>query len=223
MIAAPEAESAPTTAALDRRPRSGLRRGVALALVVLFVAETLRVFVGQNSHVVVASRCHRGAQPFGACFESVLRDKQIRTVINLRGDNPEHAWYWREKASSERRGAAFIDAGMMGTTPTETDAFRFVVKSIDEAEEPILFHCYSGSDRTGLASAIYLLLRTDTPLPKAWEQLHWRYGHLAWGRARVMNDVLSQYAGWLRERSLEHRREHFLTWANTAYHHVNHD
>ncbi len=217
MIAAPEAESAPKTASLDRRPRSGLRAGAALALGVMFVAEALRVFVGQNTHVVVAGRCHRGAQPFESCFESVLRDRKIRTVVNLRGDNPDRAWYWREKASSARAGAIHIDAGMMGTAPTEADDFRFVVKSINEAEEPIFLHCYSGSDRTGLASAIYLLLRTDTPLSKAWEQLHLRYGHLSWGRARVMNDLLSQYAGWLRERSLEHRREHFLAWANTAY------
>ena len=215
------AEPAPPTVSLDRRRRNGLLGGFALALVVMLVAEVLRVFVGQNPHMVVKNRCYRGAQPFGSHFESILRTRNIRTVINLRGDNPEQSWYWREKAVSQRCGVAFVDAGMMGTMPTETDAFRFAVKSIDEAEEPILFHCYSGSDRTGLASAIYLLLRTDTPLPKAWEQLHWRYGHLAWGRARVMNDVLADYADWLRERRLEHRREHFLTWTNTVYHYVN--
>ena len=55
---------------------------------------------------------------------------------------------------------------------------RQLIEVIDRSEYPILFHCHKGADRTGMASAIALLLRTDTPLEEAANNWASAYGHL---------------------------------------------
>ena len=54
---------------------------------------------------------------------------------------------------------------------------------MDNAPKPILFHCHSGADRTGLASMMYLLLHTNGALADAQKQISFRYGHKFWSEA----------------------------------------
>src|SRR2546430_5011474 len=45
------------------------------------------------------------------------------------------------------------------TTLFRSEDFAKVVEAIKTAPEPMLIHCATGNDRSGLASAMYLLLR----------------------------------------------------------------
>ncbi len=67
------------------------------------------------------------------------------------------------------------------------DAFRDMPK-------PMVVHCKSGSDRTGLASAIYVHAFKDVPLEEARKQLSLRFIHNPWGKARVVNRLLDAFA-----------------------------
>ncbi len=67
------------------------------------------------------------------------------------------------------------------------DAFRDMPK-------PMVIHCKSGSDRTGLASTMYLHAVHGVPLPEARKQLSLRYIHNPWGKARIVNRLLDAYA-----------------------------
>ena len=69
-----------------------------------------------------------------------------------------------------------------------------LLKTFDTAEYPILIHCQGGSDRTGLASTIYLNLYQNIPLDSAeQQQLTFRYGHISWGITHPMNDFFDLY------------------------------
>src|SRR5581483_7061037 len=80
-----------------RRPtRRGWRwaaRGVAILLAVALGYEALRVFAGSNRHTVLPGRVYRCAQPDGADLRELVRDRHIKTVINLRGVSPGYDWY----------------------------------------------------------------------------------------------------------------------------------
>jgi protein tyrosine phosphatase (PTP) superfamily phosphohydrolase (DUF442 family) len=194
-----------------------LAKGVALAGVVMLVAECLRVFVGMNFGCVSPGLCYRSSQPSPAFLENMKRTYGIRSVINLRDENNDDAWYREEKKAAEELGIELVDAGLWSKVAPKPDELRNVVKLIAAAPEPMLIHCASGSDRTGFASAIYMLVRTDTPLEDARQELHLRYGHFAWTATGCLDETLEKYAKWLSKKGWQHDRAIFLHWVEHVY------
>jgi protein-tyrosine phosphatase len=196
-----------------------LFRGALLGLLVMLLAETARVFLGSNFHTVVPHRCYRSGQPTPQWLGDVTNAVGIRTVINLRGaNNPEEElWYQPEKDAAAQLHLNHIDIGLSAYAPPPASEWRALIEALDGSEEPILVHCHSGSDRSGLASAAYLLLKTNTSLADASNQVHLRFGHNPWGGAACQQLVLGQYADWLREHGWEHRPDRFRHWACEEY------
>ena len=188
-----------------------------LALLLVVGAEAARTAFGSNFHTVVAGRCYRCAQPSPTNLRLLIRTFGIRTIINLRGVEDDRVWYHRERAIAKATGVQMMDRGMWARRPPTEEEFREVVRAVDEAAEPILVHCVSGIDRTGIVSAIFLLLRTDATVDEARGQLSVRYGHNPWGKAACQDRVLTAYVAWLAERRLPHRPEHFRRWALEDY------
>lgn len=207
-------EGSQTGSSMGRR---SLAKGAALAALVMLVAEALRVFVGTNFACVKPGLCYRSSQPTPAFLAHMKRTCGIRSVINLRDENNGDAWYRAEKQATHDLGIELVDAGLWSSSITERADFLRVVKLINRAPEPTLIHCASGSDRTGLASAVYLLLRTDTPLEEARRELHWRHGHFAWTATGCLDVTLENYGKWLSNRGWRHDRERFLQWAEHVY------
>ena len=74
------------------------------------------------------------------------------------------------------------------------EALLALLAALREMPKPLVIHCKSGSDRTGLAAAIYLHALRGVPLAQARRQLSWRYVHNPLGPARVLNRLLDAYA-----------------------------
>lgn len=198
-------------------PGATLVRAITLALVVMLLAEVLRVLVGNNGACVVPGRCYRSAQVTPAFLEQMQHLYGIRTVINLRDENVEQTWYQREKQATDRLGIQLANAGLSSVELPPDHDFHHCVRTIATSAEPILIHCASGSDRTGLASAMYLLLRTNASVAEARGQLNLRYGHVSWGKSAVLHRALDAYEAWLEQERLSHRNEHFYRWAMEIY------
>ncbi|HZZ81832.1 MAG TPA: tyrosine-protein phosphatase [Gemmataceae bacterium] len=211
---------APQTQPRAPRRESRVRlivRCSVLALVAMFIAECLRIFVGGNFHSVVSGRCYRSGQPTAEFLEAVHRTHDIKAVLNLRDENNDEPWYQEEKETAERLGIKLINAGLSGSEPTGSDDFAKFVKALDACPEPMLIHCANGNDRTGFASTFYLLMRTDTPLPEARRQLSLRYGHFSWGKAGCLQRMLDSYEAWLAKEHYEHTAEHLRFWGCHIY------
>ncbi len=192
-------------------------KGIVLAIMVMLVAECLRVFVGTNFGCVMPGLCYRSSQPSPAFLASMKRTYGIRSVINLRDENNDDAWYRAEKQAAQELGIQLVDAGLWSKEPPKHDELCNVVKLIAAAPEPMLIHCASGSDRTGFASAIYQLVHTDTPLDEARQQLHVRYGHFAWTATGCLDRTLENYAKWLSNNGWQHDRARFLHWVEHVH------
>ncbi len=200
---------------LAAAPVRALLKGLLLGVCLMFVAEALRIFVGSNFHTVVPGKCYRAAQPTPAFLADMRTNYGIRSIVNLRDENEGDAWYDAEKQAAHDLGITLNNAGLWSTVQPEPADFRRFVKAVKEAEEPILIHCANGNDRSGLASAVYLLLRTDTPLAEARRQLSLRYGHIPWSKAGCLQRVLGSYETWLDGK--EHSPDLFYTWAMTVF------
>jgi protein tyrosine phosphatase (PTP) superfamily phosphohydrolase (DUF442 family) len=191
-------------------------QALVMALLLMAGAETARVAIGTNFYAVTRGRCYRCAQPTPDDVRVLAQRLGIRSIINLRGFD-EKPWYREERAAAERLGVAFADAGIWAAwQPAETE-FLNVIRAVDESPEPMLIHCQSGSDRSGLAAAIFLLLKTDASVEEASGQLSPRFGHNPGGTAGCMDRIFSSYAAWLAEQGWTHRPERFRLWANEAY------
>ncbi|MGL3605464.1 tyrosine-protein phosphatase [Rhizobium sp. G187] len=163
-----------------RRLIKGVRR---IALGILFLALAFGAYVGililsGNFHEVLPGRFYRSAQLSGARLGEEIDRYNIRTVINLRGENRGKGWYDDEVAATSAHGATHVDFRMSASrdlTPERTQELLSILKS---AEQPILVHCMSGADRTGLASVIFLQQVAGIDEEEAEWQLSPLYGHI---------------------------------------------
>lgn len=88
-------------------------------------------------------------------------------------------WYNAEVATAGQLGVEHIDFGMSSgkvLTPERADQLVAIMKA---APKPILIHCQSGADRTGLVSVLYSQQVAGVDEDVAERQLSVRYGHVA--------------------------------------------
>jgi protein tyrosine/serine phosphatase len=175
------------------------------------------ILLAGNFHVVDTGRCYRGAQPSPAKLADLVRRYGVRTVINLRGVADDEDWYPDEVNSARELGIKLVDVGMWSNSPPEVDEFRKLIRSLSEDEGPFFVHCFYGSDRTGLGSALYLLLRTSATLPEARRQLALYFGHIPRGRASCQDGVLDCYENWLRSIGSPHSPKMLRRWGLEVY------
>ena len=73
------------------------------------------------------------------------------------------------------------------------DELRAAANLFQTIERPVLFHCMSGADRSGFASALFLMLAEGRPVAEARRQLSLRYGHNRFGKAGVLDAFFDAY------------------------------
>ncbi|MBB1177716.1 protein tyrosine phosphatase [Pseudomonas sp. FW305-3-2-15-E-TSA4] len=147
-----------------------------IAVVIAYVGATAMT---GNFHTVAEGEVYRSAQPSPAALERYVREHGIRTVINLRGENPSDGWYQDEVATSRRLGLRHIDFRMSAKRGITRREAWGLIQIMQRAPKPILIHCESGADRTGLASALYVAGIQRRGEDAAEEQLSLKYGHIA--------------------------------------------
>lgn len=197
--------------------RNPLTRGVCIGLLAVIGIQAYHILLGGNFHTVLPGRVFRCAQPSAAWLERIIKTYGIRTVINLRGDNVGEPWYHAEWALAKKLGVRIVDIGIWGTQPAPEGELRLLVDAIQHEACPMLLHCGSGADRTGIASALTLLLLTDASLAEARDQLSLRFGHTGIGGARNHNLLLKSYESWLAAQGLEHEAQHLRRWVDDVY------
>ncbi|MFF2321183.1 dual specificity protein phosphatase family protein [Agrobacterium sp. NPDC058088] len=132
-----------------------------------------------NFHEVVPGQFFRSNQPSVEQLVRYTEDHGIKTVINLRGSNESEEWYRDELDTSKKLGLNHIDFGMSASRELDMNQVNQLVAIMRDAPKPILIHCKSGADRTGLATALYLARVARLSEKEAESQLSIRYGHVS--------------------------------------------
>nr|WP_200991911.1 dual specificity protein phosphatase family protein [Rhizobium rhizogenes]QCL10606.1 tyrosine phosphatase family protein [Rhizobium rhizogenes] len=152
-----------------------------------------------NFHSVIDGQLYRSAQPTSEELASYVRTNGIKTVINLRGTHPGAAWYDEEVTTARTLGIKHIDFGMSASRTISPETAERLVELMASAPKPILIHCRSGSDRSGLAAALYVRKIAGLDEAQAEGQLSFYYGHVgipavsaAYAMDRSWEDVEAQ-------------------------------
>lgn len=135
--------------------------------------------ISGNFHEVIPGQLYRSNQPTGDELTRYVMAHGIKTVINLRGENDKSSWYTNEMAAVDKLGVKHIDFGMSARRTLKLQRVAQLIQIMRDAPKPILIHCRSGADRTGLASAIYVNRVAGMDEEKAEGQLSFRFGHVA--------------------------------------------
>ncbi|ARE39904.1 hypothetical protein RGUI_1763 [Rhodovulum sp. P5] len=120
------------------------------------------------------------------------RDMGIKTVISLRADNGASPILFEQEACRDL-GLTLITAPLQARKLVPADDLLAVLDLFETVERPFVMHCKSGSDRAGLASALYLLHVEGKPLAEARKMLSWRYIHLRNSPTGILDHILDAY------------------------------
>ncbi len=190
---------------------------IAATILLLIVGFfTLRWGLG-NFGTVDPGKLYRSAQLSAAGLTRAIRDRGIRTVLNLRGQNPDRAWYLAERAATMSTDAVQVDFPMSSDQWLSREQARTLVDLLKTSPRPILVHCEWGAERTGLVSAIYELLQPGSQIENARGQFSAYYMFAPLKDGLVMRGHIDAYAAWLRANNQDHTPERFERWLTQAY------
>ncbi len=130
-----------------------------------------------NFHEVVPGRFFRSAQMTRDAMTRTVREHGIKSVIDLRlqDDEPDEKNV-SEAEAVERGGAIYRHIPFSSARVDQRPSLLALITAYRELPLPILVHCSSGTHRTGVASAIWLLDREGRSPEEAAGQLTMKYG-----------------------------------------------
>ncbi|MES2308613.1 MAG: tyrosine-protein phosphatase [Verrucomicrobiota bacterium] len=138
-----------------------------------------RIFT-HNIHPVDQGRVFRSSQLNSEDLEKTIRQYHLKTVINLRGKNTHKPWYDEEIEICQRLGIDHLDIRWSAKHLPEPDEILKLLHAFHTATYPLLLHCQAGADRTGLASALYLIDQKHLSSQEAAHRsLNLAVGHMA--------------------------------------------
>ncbi len=135
--------------------------------------------ISGNFHTVLAGELYRSGQINALDIARYKKDYGIKTIINLRGENRDSAWYRDEVVAAQGQQLNFINFKMSAKRGLTPEQAQTLINIMAQAPKPILLHCHGGADRSGLAAALYLAgVKKDTEFNSEL-QMSLYYGHFS--------------------------------------------
>ncbi len=206
--------------AKDSRHRQFRRRLWRLSLLsliaILFATYFRRPLFEGNWGVVDGDIVFRSAQPKGDVV-GMINAHKLGSVLNLRGGKTADSWYSAEVDATAKTGAEFYDLPMSAVRRPSRRELLVLLDVLDHCRYPLLIHCKSGSDRTGLVVALYQMYRKGESPSQALSSFSLAYGHVPLLGPEHLHEPLHEYAAWLKKQNLPHTPERFVDWVKHDY------
>jgi protein tyrosine/serine phosphatase len=162
-----------------------------------------------NQHRL-SERAWRSAQP-APHHVSALARQGLRTIINLRGERLCGS-YRLEKLICERHGIKLVNFKVRSNVAPRREEVKAAAELFERVEYPVLLHCKSGADRSGLMSVLYRFLKEGVPLAEAKQELSPRYGHFRQTGTGILDHFFERYLADNRRQPMP-----FLDWVDKVY------
>lgn len=163
-------------------------------IVALFPAAYIaNILVHGNFEPITEGEAYRSGQINEDKLEQYLKEYRIKSVVNLRGENSGADWYENETAICKRLSVIHYDLAMTSSDRPNPDVVNRLMTIFSEAPRPVLIHCKSGSDRSGLAAALWKVVVDGEPKSVAEKQLSIRYGHFPVGQTSILDDFFESW------------------------------
>jgi protein tyrosine/serine phosphatase len=117
----------------------------------------------------------------------------LKAVLNLRGETG-NSHYLFEAEACDALGIVLVNIRLNARALPKPDQLLALLDAFETTPRPFLMHCKSGSDRAGLAAALYRIHVEGRPVAEAADELHWRYLHAHWTKTGILDFFLQAYA-----------------------------
>jgi len=167
----------------------------AVVLLMLLPAGYFGVYmpVQGNFHPITPGEAYRSAKLDREKLEHYIKKYNIKSIVNLIGEDPRKPWYQEELQVSAEHNVKHYDITLSATQEPTDDDVRKLVEIFQHAPRPVLIHCKGGSDRSGLAAAMWKVIIDKEPKSEARKQLSILYGHLPIGKTSAMDHFFEQW------------------------------
>ncbi len=167
---------------------------VVLSPVILLGAYLLGLLATDNFHAITPGEAYRSGVIGRHHLEEYINQYGIKSIVNLRGPYKKSEWYKDELSLSGKYGISHYDLKLDDASEPTPEQAAELVQIITTAPRPVLFHCYHGADRSGLAAAMWKVLIDNEPASDASGQLSIRYGHIPVGKTTAMDRFFADWA-----------------------------
>ena len=158
--------------------------------VLLYLSSVSYVFYMEeqgNFHPITEGEAYRSAQMDRDELEYYIEKHNIRSILNLRGKNPDAQWYMEEMQVSAECNVMHYDISLSVSRGISNENVQRLIEIFKSAPRPILIHCQGGADRSGLVAAMWKVVVDKEPKSEAGKQLSILYGHIPIGKTSAMN------------------------------------
>jgi protein tyrosine/serine phosphatase len=159
----------------------------ALVLLMLPPAGYFGVYmqVQGNFHPITPREAYRSAKLDREELEHYIKKYNIKSIVNLLGEDPRKSWYQEELQVSAKHNIRHYDISLSATEK--------LIEIFKTAPRPVLIHCKGGSDRSGLAAAMWKVIVDKEPKSEAQKQLSILYGHFPLGKTSAMDHFFEHW------------------------------
>jgi protein tyrosine/serine phosphatase len=139
---------------------------------------------------------YRSAQLTPWRLKKIIKKYDIKTIINLRGNNKNYL-YKREREICKEMGVNYYTVSLLSRSPEriKKEELEKLVDILKNAPKPILFHCKAGADRTGFVAVLWHLLNGKETKWAVDKELRLKYLYLSWTKAGKIKKLFEEYDG----------------------------
>jgi protein tyrosine/serine phosphatase len=151
----------------------------------------------RNFHTVVPGTVYRAGQMTEGQWAASIQQHAIKSLLNLRGEHRGAGWYQGEIRTAAQFGVTHYDVKISAIREVDTGTLETILAILRQASKPLLIHCRSGADRSGLIAALYLFAIEGQRAEHAVQQLSLFYGHFPylWSQSGAMDRSFWRYVG----------------------------
>lgn len=163
----------------------------------------------RNNFHQVSNEAYRSAQPTMGQIKKWQKKYGIKTIVNLKGENPAGAYFYFEKEQCEKLGIKLVNVGIKSRGIPQEWRIEKAKEVFATVEYPILMHCKAGADRAGVYSTLYQYFRQNIPIEKTNQLKFWPYGHIKYSKAGKIDFYFNTFI----EYKKENPKTEFYNWS----------
>ncbi len=160
----------------------------------------------------ISPEAYRSSQPTMTQLRRMVKKHGIKTIINLKGANPNSAHWAFEKEQCAKLGVTLLDVSIYSRSLPDAARIHRAREVFESVEYPIWMHCKAGADRAGIYSTLYQYFRLHIPIAQTDQLRFWPFGHIRHSSAGKIDYYLERYVEYTRS----HPETGLLEWSETV-------